>query len=65
MFRGDVTRGVYFNNTVSTGHIATLLLFITGLVLWLVLKKKFPLEHPYPRISPSKEKPSAASSPAA
>lgn len=53
-FRGDVSRGVYFGNHVSTGQIASGILFICGIILYFTLKKLYPMEHPYPRFSPKK-----------
>ncbi|MFH1653014.1 MAG: prolipoprotein diacylglyceryl transferase [Pseudomonadota bacterium] len=38
--RGDADRGLYFNNMVSTGQIVMILSFLTGIVLWLILRKK-------------------------
>lgn len=54
-FRGDVERGLYFHNTVSTGQIATSAMFLTGVILWFILKKRYPLDHPYPRVVPQKQ----------
>jgi phosphatidylglycerol:prolipoprotein diacylglycerol transferase len=51
-FRGDVSRGVYFNDTISTAQITGIIAILIAAVLWPIFKKKFPLEKPYPRISP-------------
>lgn len=57
-FRGDVSRGVYFNDAVSTGMFSTAGLFLASIFLYIFLKKKFPLDNPYPRVKPPARKPS-------
>ncbi|MCB1215703.1 MAG: prolipoprotein diacylglyceryl transferase [Deltaproteobacteria bacterium] len=42
--RGDADRGVYFNNTISTAQIMSLLFASTCLVLYFIFRKKYPLE---------------------
>lgn len=37
--RGDEDRGIWFGGALSTGQIAMLLFFATGLVLWIVRRK--------------------------
>lgn len=59
IFRGDEARGVYFNNTISTAQITGVLVFIACLIAWFILKKKFPLAHPYPRYKPGEAPPPA------
>ena len=56
-FRGDEARGVYFSNTISTAQITGLIVIIVCAILWFILKKKFPLAEPYPRIKPGKKAP--------
>ena len=57
IFRGDELRGVYFNHTLSTAQITGLITIVLCLIAWVVLKKKFPLEHPYPRYKPGEAPP--------
>lgn len=38
-FRGDVDRGLYFNNTISTGQIVMILFFTGGLIIYKTCKK--------------------------
>lgn len=61
LFRGDVSRGMYFNNTVSTGQIATGIFLIVGIFIYFFLKKRYPLDKPYPVFFPKKGGASSAS----
>jgi len=54
-FRGDISRGVYLDQTISTGQVASAIIFMLSIVFWFIFKKNFPLEKPYPRIPPPKE----------
>ncbi len=54
VFRGDEARGVYFSNTISTAQITSGIVIVVCLILWVLLKRNFPLESPYPRIKPQK-----------
>lgn len=56
-FRGDEARGVYFSNSISTAQITGLIVIAVCAILWFILKKKFPLAAPYPRIKPEKKAP--------
>jgi phosphatidylglycerol:prolipoprotein diacylglycerol transferase len=53
-FRGDESRGVYFDGTLSTSQMIGGILFIFIIAAWFFLKKKYPLAHPYPRYLPGK-----------
>jgi phosphatidylglycerol:prolipoprotein diacylglycerol transferase len=44
LFRGDAARGVYFNNTISTGQIMSGLFFSACVILYFYFKKKYPLK---------------------
>jgi phosphatidylglycerol:prolipoprotein diacylglycerol transferase len=56
-FRGDESRGVYFNQSISTAQITGALVFLACLIAWFILKKKYPLAHPYPRYKPGEVPP--------
>lgn len=56
-FRGDESRGVYFNNHLSTAQITGLIVLVVAAGLWFYLKKRFPLDHPYPRYKPGEAPP--------
>lgn len=56
-FRGDEARGVYLNNSISTAQITGLIVIVICSILWFILKKKFPLAAPYPRIKPGEKAP--------
>lgn len=56
IFRGDESRGVYFNNAISTAQITSLVSISICIILWFVFKKYYPLEKPYPRIKPGPSK---------
>lgn len=51
-FRGDEARGVYLDGLLSTSQFISLIIFILIVGAWFLLKKKYPLAHPYPRYSP-------------
>lgn len=52
IFRGDEARGVYLSGTISTAQITSAIVFVICLILWFILKKRYPLEQPYPRTRP-------------
>ncbi|MCE9625480.1 MAG: prolipoprotein diacylglyceryl transferase, partial [Deltaproteobacteria bacterium] len=43
LLRGDVDRGLYFHNTVSTAQIMSFLFFTTCAVLYQIFKRKYPI----------------------
>jgi phosphatidylglycerol:prolipoprotein diacylglycerol transferase len=51
-FRGDESRGVYLDGTLSTSQIISFILFVLIIGTWVILKKNFPLDKPYPRYRP-------------
>jgi prolipoprotein diacylglyceryltransferase len=57
IFRGDELRGVYFNHMLSTAQITGIIAIILSLIVWVILKKKYPLAHPYPRYKPGEAPP--------
>lgn len=42
-FRGDADRGVYFNETISTGQIVMAGFFVAGLAIYKFCQKRFPV----------------------
>lgn len=60
IFRGDESRGVYFSSTISTAQITSLIAFSICVIAWIILKKKYPLSVPYPRIKPGKQNKSSS-----
>ena len=53
--RGDIARGVYWGDAISTGQIMSLIAFTAALAIALYLRKKYPLK------TPGSEIPSSAS----
>lgn len=41
--RGDADRGVYFNETISTGHLVMAGFFVAGLLMYRWCKKRYPI----------------------
>ncbi len=40
-WRADSDRGLYFNNTISTGQVMGILAFLTGLILYLIIHVRY------------------------
>jgi len=45
--RGDVSRGVYLDGTISTAQITSMVSISIALIFYFYFKKRYPLDHPY------------------